>query len=131
MKRNATRNTYGPRGILSFRPAEPISQMIKLETARRQSSRRSNATATRVIADAVAQMLGPRYPALEDEWKKLKNLSKAEGVDAGQIPATGPRPTVEHAVFDAPGGEQPSMPKSPALPVAAQPGTNLKGGADV
>ena len=101
--------------------------MIKRETARRQGRRRSSATATRVIADAVAQMLGPRYPALANEWKKLKTLSKAGGVDAGQIPATGPRPTVEHAVFDAPGGEQPSITKSPALPVAAQPGINLKG----
>jgi hypothetical protein len=34
--------------------------------------------------------------------------------------------TVDHAAFDAPGGDNTSMLKSPALPVAAQPGTNLK-----
>ena len=76
MNENSTHKGYGPRAIVSFRPAEPVSQMIKLETARRQQSRPSRpytATATRVIADAVAKMLGRRYPALADEWKKLKN----------------------------------------------------------
>jgi hypothetical protein len=76
MNENSNSKAYGPRAIVSFRPAEPVSQMIKLETARRQQSRPSRqytATATRVIADAVAEMLGRRYPALADEWKKLKN----------------------------------------------------------
>ena len=142
MNENLTRKTYGPRAIVSFRPAEPVSQMIKLEAGHRKS------TATEVIARAVAISLGHKYPSQLLAWKRivdeeraerlaltkkkaaarlkkraLKNLSKVGGVDARQIPATSYRLAVEHAAFDAPGGDNTSMPKSPALPVAAQPGT--------
>jgi len=137
-----------PRDILSFRAAEPISQMIKLEACRRK------VTVTRVIADAVALTLGREYPSRMVVWqgmvageertkrrlarrkakaarlvKERVLLSKARGVDAGQIPAMiapGDQ-IVEHSVFDVPGGDTTtSMLKSPALPVAAQPGSTLE-----
>jgi len=132
-----------PRDILSFRAAEPISQMIKLEACRRK------VTVTRVIADAVALTLGREYPSRMVVWQgmvaeeertkrrlaraartaRARLLSKARGVDAGQIPAMiapGDQ-IVEHSVFDVPGGDTTtSMLKSPALPVAAQPGSTLE-----
>jgi hypothetical protein len=133
-----------PRDILSFRAAEPINQMIKLEARRRK------VTVTRVIADAVALALGRKYPSRLMAWRgmvvaeertkrrlaraaraaRAVLLSKARGVDAGQIPAMTTRgdQIVEHSVFDVPGGETTtSMLKSPALPVAAQPGSTLEG----
>ena len=133
-----------PRDILSFRAAEPINQMIKLDARRRK------VTVTRVIADAVALALGRKYPSRLMAWRgmvvaeeRTKRrlaraaraaqavlLSKARGVDAGQIPAMTTRgdQIVEHSVFDVPGGETTtSMLKSPALPVAAQPGSTLEG----
>jgi hypothetical protein len=186
-KSNAKSTTKSPRGILSFRPAEPIDQIIKLEAASRQT------TATQVIADAVARALGGKYRLQAADWRGLlaaeraarlekerlarwataraqkrvdraaqkiaaravrataraartaaraareertaarlrlaasgemaKLLLKTEGVESGQIPDKVHRPFVEHTVFDVPGGDTtPSMPKSPALPVAAQPG---------
>ena len=142
-----------PRDLLSFRAAEPINQMIKLEARRRR------VTVTRVIADAVALALGRKYPSRLMAWRGMvvaeertkrrlaraaraasavrderqahaKLLLKTEGVDAGQIPAliTPGDQIVEHSVFDVPGGETTtSMLKSPALPVAAQPGSTLEG----
>ena len=140
----ATPATPVPRDILSFRAAEPIHQMIKLEARRRK------VTVTRVIADAVALTLGRKYPSRLLAWRgmvaaeerikrrlaraartaRARLLSKARGVDAGQIPAmiTPGDQIVEHSVFDVPGGDTTtSMLKSPALPVAAQPGSTLEG----
>jgi len=178
---NAQIITPAPRGILSFRPAEPIDQIIKLEAAARQT------TATQVIADAVARALGGKYRLQAADWrgllaaeraarlekeqlargakarakKRTANaarrraaraarevargeraalrlrlaasgeratlLLKTEGVESGQIPDKVHRPFVEHTVFDVPGGDATtSMPKSPALPVAAQPGLTLE-----
>ena len=181
---NAKSTTPAPRGILSFRPAEPIDQIIKLEAASRQT------TATQVIADAVARALGGKYRLQAADWRGLlaaeraarlekeqlargakarakkrtanaarrraaraaraarevargeraalrlrlaaageraKLLLKTEGVESGQIPDKVHRPFVEHTVFDVPGGDTTtSMPKSPALPVAAQPGLTLE-----
>ena len=178
---NAKSTTPAPRGILSFRPAEPIDQIIKLEAAARQT------TATQVIADAVARALGGKYRLQAADWrgllaaeraarlekeqlargakarakKRTANaarrraaraarevargeraalrlrlaasgeratlLLKTEGVESGQIPDKVHRPFVEHTVFDVPGGDPTtSMPKSPALPVAAQPGLTLE-----
>jgi hypothetical protein len=178
---NAQIITPAPRGILSFRPAEPIDQIIKLEAAARQT------TATQVIADAVARALGGKYRLQAADWrgllaaeraarlekeqlargakarakKRTANaarrraaraarevargeraalrlrlaasgeratlLLKTEGVESGQIPDKVHRPFVEHTVFDVPGGDTTtSMPKSPALPVAAQPGLTLE-----
>ena len=140
----ATPATPVPRDILSFRAAEPINQMIKLDARRRK------VTVTRVIADAVALTLGRKYPSRLLAWRGMVAaeertkrrlaraaraaravlLSKARGVDAGQIPAMTTRgdQIVEHSVFDVPGGETTtSMLKSPALPVAAQPGSTLEG----
>jgi hypothetical protein len=180
-KSNAKSTTPAPRGILSFRPAEPIDQIIKLEAASRQT------TATQVIADAVARALGGKYRLQAADWrgllaaeraarlekeqlargakarakKRTANaarrraaraarevargeraalrlrlaasgeratlLLKTEGVESGQIPDKVHRPFVEHTVFDVPGGDATtSMPKSPALPVAAQPGLTLE-----
>jgi hypothetical protein len=180
-KSNAKSTTPAPRGILSFRPAEPIDQIIKLEAAARQT------TATQVIADAVARALGGKYRLQAADWrgllaaeraarlekeqlargakarakKRTANaarrraaraarevargeraalrlrlaasgeratlLLKTEGVESGQIPDKVHRPFVEHTVFDVPGGDATtSMPKSPALPVAAQPGLTLE-----
>ena len=179
-KRNAQSPTPAPRGILSFRPAEPIDQIIKLEAVARQT------TATQVIADAVARALGGKYRLQAADWRgvlaaeraarlakerlarwakaraqkradravqklaaravrataraartaarlglaasgETKLLLKTEGVESGQIPDTVHSPFVEHTVFDVPGGDTTtSMPKSPALPVAAQPGTTLE-----
>ncbi len=193
-KTNAQSPTPAPRGILSFRPAEPIDQIIKLEAAARQT------TATQVIADAVARALGGKYRLQAADWRGLlaaeraarlekerlvrlvkaraqkrvdraaqkiaaraaravrataraartavraareertaarlrlaasgemtKLLLKTEGVESGQIPDQVLRPFVEHTVFDVPGGDTTSsMPKSPALPVAAQPGLTLE-----
>ena len=178
---NAQIITPAPRGILSFRPAEPIDQIIKLEAAARQT------TATQVIADAVARALGGKYRLQAADWRELLAaeraarlekeqlargakarakkrtanaarrraaraarevargeraalrlrlaasgeratlLLKTEGVESGQIPDKVHRPFVEHTVFDVPGGDATtSMPKSPALPVAAQPGLTLE-----
>ena len=178
---NAKSTTQAPRGILSFQPAEPIDQIIKLEAAARQT------TATQVIADAVARALGGKYRLQAADWrgllaaeraarlekeqlargakarakKRTANaarrraaraarevargeraalrlrlaasgeratlLLKTEGVESGQIPDKVHRPFVEHTVFDVPGGDATtSMPKSPALPVAAQPGLTLE-----
>jgi len=143
-KPDNTPDTPVPRDILSFRAAEPINQMIKLDARRRK------VTVTRVIADAVALALGRKYPSRLRAWRGMVAaeertkrrlaraaraaravlLSKARGVDAGQIPAMTTRgdQIVEHSVFDVPGGETTtSMLKSPALPVAAQPGSTLEG----
>ena len=129
-----------PRDILSFRAAEPINQMIQLDARRRQ------VTVTRVIADSVALALGRKYPSRLLAWQgmvaaeertkrrlaraaRAMLLSKARGVDAGQIPAmtTPGDQIVEHSVFDVPGGDTTtSMLKSPALPVAAQPGSTFE-----
>jgi len=62
---NAQIITPAPRGILSFRPAEPIDQIIKLEAAARQT------TATQVIADAVARALGGKYRLQAADWRAL------------------------------------------------------------
>ena len=76
---NAKSTTPAPRGILSFRPAEPIDQIIKLEAAARQT------TATQVIADAVARALGGKYRLQAADWRGLLAAERAARLEKEQL----------------------------------------------
>src|ERR1035441_10487224 len=76
---NAKSTTPSPRGILSFRPAEPIDQIIKLEAASRQT------TATQVIADAVARALGGKYRLQAADWRGLLVAERAARLEKERL----------------------------------------------
>jgi len=75
---NSLYHTTVPRGILSFRPADPINEIIKLETCAR------GATATRVISDAVAGALGGKYRGQAAHWRGLLASEQAVRLEKKQ-----------------------------------------------
>jgi hypothetical protein len=88
---------------------------------------RTAARAERTAARAAREERSAARLRLAASGEMTKLLLKTEGVESGQIPDKVYRPFVEHTVFDVPGGDTTtSMPKSPALPVAAQPGLTLE-----
>ena len=95
--------------------------------AKARAQQRVDRAAQKIAARAAREERTAARLRLAASGETAKFLLKTEGVESGQIPDKVHRPFVEHTVFDVPGGDTTtSMPKSPALPVAAQPGLTLE-----